>query len=926
MIRVFTGNRPLKLLLLSGIILFTASVAFTKPLSITGKIAGRVTDTNTGEALPYVNVVIDGTSVGAATDLDGYYSILNIAPGTYNLKVSAIGYSPLRIEGVKVSIDLTSTIDIQLTESSVELSQVVVLAERPLVTKDLTASTSVIGSDEIASLPVTEFQEVLQLQAGVVNGHVRGGRSGEIVYAIDGVPVTDVFDGSTVVDVNANAIEELQFISGAFNAEYGKALSAYVNIATKEGGNDFTGMVTTYFGDYLSSHTNIFRGINQFNPNSIHNYEVNFTGPIYKDLITFYVNGRYNYFGGWMYGKRVFNPWDLTINNGSSLPIEERYSIQATGDGKLVPMNWNEKIYLQGKLTFKPFSTLKINYNYILDNNEYKEYDHTFSYNPDGDYKRFRNGYTNILGITHSLSASTFYQANVSYFYKTYKHYVYEDVNDSRYTHKSLLTQEPDDVPSFRTGGTQAGHMNRSTGTLGFKIDLTSQVTKSHLLKIGAELNQHRLAYNNITLIQDGSLQEPTVSGNPFAKLHIPDINDPNENYSIDYYIRKPVEFSAYLQDKIELVDMIVNIGVRFDYFRPDGQLLVDPSDPDIYRPRKEVNAAKTLEERRSYWYKKPIDKFQLSPRLGIAFPITDRGVLHFSYGHFFQIPNFDYLYRNQEYKFGSGTGNLGIVGNPDLKPEQTINGEVGLQQALTDNITIDLTGYFRDIRNLTGTRADEIRFYGGTESYSQYVNSDFGFVKGVVFSLSKNYSDGWSASIDYTFQIAKGNASDPSAIRNQIASGQRPEVQLIRLSSDQTHTVNATFSYTSEDHWGFSVIGQYGSGFPYTPSQSMDISELLTNSELMPPSYNVDVKLYKDIFVFGWRFDFFARIYNLFDIKNELNVYTDSGTANFTLQEYLQKQKNLPAIVNTIDEYYRNPTYYSEPRRIEFGVSIFLK
>jgi len=926
MIRVFTGNRHSGLLLLAGIILFAAVSAFPRPLSVTGKIAGRVTDAGTGEPLPFVNVLIDGSSIGSATDIDGYYAILNVSPGVYDLKASAIGYSPVMVQGVKVSIDLTSTVDIQLTESSVELTQVVVLAERPLVTKDLTASTALIGSDEIASLPVTEFQEVLQLQAGMINGHVRGGRSGEIVYAIDGVPVTDVFDGSTVVDVNANAIEELQFISGAFNAEYGKALSAYVNIATKEGSNNFSGMVTTYFGDYLSNHTNIFRGIDQFKPTAIRNYEANFTGPVFRDIITFYVNARYNYSGGWMYGKRVYNPWDITVNKGSEFDPAERYIIQATGDGEYVPMNYNEKIYLQGKLTFKPFSTLKINYNYVLDFNEYKEYDHSFSYDPDGDYKRFRNGYTNILGITHSLNPSTFYQANVSYFYKTYKHYVYEDVNDPRYTHKSLLTQQPTDVPSFRTGGTQAGHMTRSTGTLGFKLDLTSQVTKVHLVKMGVELNQHRLAYNNMTLLQDNSLNEPDKSMNPFAKLHVPDKNDSSENYAVDYYVRKPLEFSAYIQDKIELVDMIVNLGVRFDYFDPDGQLLVDPTDPDIYRPRKDENKAKTISERRTYWYKKPTAKYQISPRLGIAFPITDRGVLHFSYGHFFQIPNFDYLYRNQEYKFGAGTGNLGVVGNPDLKPEQTINGEVGLQQALTDEITIDLTGYFRDIRNLTGTRADEIRFPSGTESYSQFVNSDFGFVKGIVFSLNKNYSNGWSASVDYTFQIAKGNASDPAAIRDMIAGNLRPEVQLIRLSSDQTHTVNATFSYNSEDHWGFSLIGQYGSGFPYTPNQSMNISELLTNSEIMPYTYNVDLKLYKDIFLFNWRFNLFARVYNLFDVKNQLNVYTDSGTADFTQTEQTYKNQNLPAIVNTVDEYYRNPLYYSEPRRIEFGVSIFIK
>jgi outer membrane receptor for ferrienterochelin and colicin len=282
-------------------------------------------------------------------------------------------------------------------------------------------------------------------------------------------------------------------------------------------------------------------------------------------------------------------------------------------------------------------------------------------------------------------------------------------------------------------------------------------------------------------------------------------------------------------------------------------------------------------------------------------------------------------LYVHPEFKFGPGTNNLGIAGNSNLKAQQTISGEVGVQQAFTDDITIDLTAYFRDIRNLAGTRADEIRLPGGSSSYSQYVNSDFGFVQGIVFTVTKRLSNNWAATIDYTFQSAKGNASDPAATRNQLAGGERPEVKLIKLNWDQTHTANVTFSYASEDDWGFSLIGQYGSGFPYTPTSSLNLSTLLTNTELRPGSINVDMRAYKD-FVFGdFRLSLFTRIYNLFDIKNEVNVYYDSGTADFTNDEFLRRNDDNPdKLVNTLDEYYRNPTYYSEPRRVEVGATFF--
>lgn len=920
-----------------------------------GKLAGRVVDGNTDEPLPFVNILVEGTNLGAASDIDGYYSIIGVPPGEYSVRASAIGYNSQTIQQLRVSIDLTTEANFQLFEASIELKEdVVVVATRPLVTKDLTSSTAIISSDDISVLPVTEFQEILELQAGIVGGSVRGGRRGEVVYAIDGVPFTDVYDGSTVVDVSASSIQELQFISGAFNAEYGKALSGYVNIATKDGNNKFEGSVTSYLGDYLSSNTRVFRDVNNFNPTAIRNFEGNLSGPIIENTLFFYINARYIYFGGWINGQRNFNPWNITINNGAAFPIEERYILsaneQGVGNGEMVPMNWNEKIYGQGKLTFRPFNDIRLNYTYILDDVEYRDYDHSFAYNPDGDYKRFRTGHTNLLSLTHTVGANTFYTASLSYFFKRYKQYVYENPFDDRYTNDILLNQQPAEVPSFKTGGTQAGHFKRLTSTYGAKVDFTSQLDKINMIKFGVETNYHNLGFDDINLMQPLDVEDPRVTLNPYVIRFVPDINDPDENLNINRYIRKPYEISAYIQDKIELSEMIINVGVRADYFEPDGQVLTDPTDPDIYRPRRleniytgdtngdgklgEGDQVKTIAQRRSArvmpdgsvqpWYKDASVKIQFSPRLGIAFPITDRGKIYFSYGHFFQIPNFERLYSNPEYKFGAGTGNLGIAGNPDLKPQQTISGEVGLQQALTDELTIDITGYFRDIRFLTGTRADEIRLPGGSSSYSQFVNSDFGFVKGVVLTVNKRLSQNWSATIDYTFQSAKGNASDPAATRNQLAGGEQPEIQLIPLDWDQTHTVNATFAYSSEDDWGLSLIGSYGTGFPYTPSQSFNLSSLLINSELKPSSLNVDLRAYKDFTLGPLRLSIFTRVFNLFDISNELDVYTDSGTADFSINEYLRRREGNPELVNTIDEYYRNPGFYSEPRRVEVGATLF--
>lgn len=890
-----------------------------------GKITGHVLNAGTKEPMPYVNVMIEGSSMGAATDINGYYMIQDVPPGSYNLRASAVGFKTTVVEGVNVSIDLTTTIDIKMGESNITVGEQVVVARRPPITKDLTASTAIIDASKISKLPVTEFQQVLNLQAGVVGGSVRGGRAGEVAYAIDGVPVTDVYDGSTVIDVNPSTIQELQFVSGAFNAEYGRALSGYVNIATKDGGDKFRGSLTSYLGGYLSSHANIFPFINRVNALNTKDLEGSLSGPILKDKLTFFTDARYNYAGGWLYGQRIFNPWDITVDNGSIQPLETRYTIQHTGDSAVVPMNWNQSMYWLGKVTYKPIPDVKLSYSYILDRAGFQTYDHSFSFDPGGNYNRFNNANTNSLSLTHTLSSTTFYQLSLSYFFKEYKYYVYSNVNDPRYTNVLLLTQQPQEVPSFRTGGTQNEHFRRTTGSYNLKADLTSQVTPHHQVKVGVDLTRYTLTLDDFYLLQPSGLVSPSTSMQPFVQMRVPDPNNPDENLSINQYVHNPTELSAYAEDKVEFKSIIINVGVRFDYFSPDGVVLNDRSDPDIYRPLEPQHIADPLSKRLTYWYRKATSKYQISPRLGVSFPITDRGAIHFSFGHFFQVPNFDYLYQNPGYKFGPGTGNLGIAGNPDLKPEQTISGEVGIQQALSDDIKFDLTGYFRDIRNLTGTRADEIILYGGSGRYSQFVNSDFGFVKGITLTLTKRLSDNWAATLDYTLQTAKGDASDPAAIRNELANGTQPEVQLIPLDWDQRHTVNATFTYLSPSAWGFSVVAKYGNGFPYTPMQSLDISDLLTNSQLKPSSFDIDLRANKDFTCRNYRISLFARVYNVLDALNQLNVYNDSGTADFTESQYNLDQEHLPAVVNTVDQYFTNPSYYCEPRKIEIGFSVFI-
>ncbi|HEY9166924.1 MAG TPA: TonB-dependent receptor [Candidatus Kryptonia bacterium] len=913
----------------------------------TGKISGRVLDATTKEAIIGASVIIVGTTLGAATDLDGNYTILNIQPGTYTVRASAVGYRAVVSQNNRVSIDLTTSVDFDLSESAVQTEAVIVTAERPLVQKDMTSSTAVVDNTQIQQMPVTSFQDVLNLQAGIYtdhNGtlHARGGRGGEVSYTIDGVPVTDSYDGSTVVDVNKNSIQEMQVVTGAFNAEYGQAMSGIVNIATKTGGDDIHGMATAYSGGYVTSHSDIFNGLGKVNPLGTNWLEGSLDGPIIKDQLFFYLDARYYYDDGDLYGIRKFNTSDISITTD---PSSLNWIINHTGNGKTVPLAPYMEGYGQGKITYKFTPEVQLSYNFILDNSRGKDFDWNYKYNPDGELSNFKKGYLNTVNLTQTLNASTFYTFAVSYYFRDYREYLdtaayslsdlfsRQDPFNQKYVHQSLLVAPEG---TFYTGGTNMAHNIHNTDTYLAKFDITSQVTQTHMLKFGLEFDQYQLFLHSINLQMSpvDINRNPAVDGNPY--LIGPVVVPPISNQNNLMYLHKPQQASAYLQDKMEYNSLIVNFGLRLDWFHPDGQVLSDPSDPNIYLPLKPQNQdsivapggtpEQAVAARMKYWYKNATNKWQLSPRLGAAFPITERGIVHFSYGLFFQMPNFDELYENPGYKLNvtGGSTNLGVIGNPDLKPEQTTSGELGLQQQLTDDISIDVTGFFRDIRNLAGT-LNEIQYvYGGSAIYSQYVNTDFGFIKGLVFTIDKRFASGISATVDYTFQVAKGDASDPKTAFNLRNSGTLPETQLIPLDWDQRHTLNATLNYNNSADWGASFIFQFGSGTPYTPqlTSTSNVGELMYNSGAKPATYDLSMRVYKDFRFGSSTFTVFARVDNVLDMKNATNVFTDSGEPDWSLYEEHLLASNPSQRVASIQDYYTRPDYYSPPRRIQLGLT----
>ncbi|MDO8550688.1 MAG: carboxypeptidase-like regulatory domain-containing protein, partial [Ignavibacteria bacterium] len=596
---------------------------------VTGKIAGKVTEAQSGEPLIGINIIIEGTTQGAATGLDGTYIINNVQPGTYNLVFSGVGYQKKIVTNVTVSSDFTTNIDVVLSSEAIGLETIVVEATKPLIRKDLTSSHTTIDNTQIETLPVESIEQILSLQAGITKGaggelHIRGGRSNEIAYNVNGVSINNLFsrtdeDGDFIgtsrnVQISTNAIQELSVVSGTFNAEYGNALSGIVNTITKEGGSKYKGSISYYTGDYLSTNDDIFLNIADLSIINNQVAEGTFGGPIpfTDDVLTFFLSGRYDYDRGYLYGLRQHTIYDSVFRSVND-PNDIRLS--QTGDNSIVSMNPSKDYNLTGKFTIKPFSTLKLNYNVVYSNSEWQTYNHDYKYNPDANYNRLEWGLINSFEIRHALSGSTFYSLLGSYSIYDFKRYLFPllDQSGNEVTYRpgmglDGLHADPRYQPehkdnkvspyTFASGGTLDEHFYQRSNSYEVKFDITSQVTNQHEIKFGIKGKHDIMDFEEFE-VQRNSTQylTPTILG--------PETN------SHDLYIKKPVQYSAYIQDKMEFTSMIINAGLRFDYFDSQSQ-----HAPDINTPRSNFQDADA--------------KTMVSPRIGISFPITDRGIIHF--------------------------------------------------------------------------------------------------------------------------------------------------------------------------------------------------------------------------------------------------------------------------------------------------------
>ncbi|HEX9739715.1 MAG TPA: carboxypeptidase-like regulatory domain-containing protein, partial [Ignavibacteriaceae bacterium] len=556
----------------------------------TGKLSGKVTDEN-GEPLIGANVLIDGTNQGAATDFEGYYSILNIRPGTHTVNFRYIGYQSKIIQNIIINADKTTSIDVTLNSEIIEGETVTIVAEKPIVEFNQTSSVKNISSGDIESLPVQSLSDIVNLQAGSVQTtdgefHIRGGRGGEIQFQVEGISINNPFNNQSSLSLDRSIIEEVSVVTGTFDAKYGQAMSGVVNTTLKSGSDKFAFSAEIYGGDYLPFDNDTYPNNKDFLPYTLQNYQLTLSGPTYIPATTFLISGRRFHNNGFLYGERKFMPTDTNdIADGLIYP---------TGDGEIVSMNPYNEWSGQFKITNNSLDNITVSYVGIANYLWGKAYNFAYRFNPEGlkDWNTFSINHG--FDFTHTLSNDMFYKLSARHNLYDYKEYKYESIYDPRY----IEANAPESISGYEYGaviqGVDYGRNSQMTNFLIGKVDYTWQVNKSNYVEAGVEGQINELKFGPPgQLISTGGVLQPKEI----------DPIDPRFK-KVETY--KPVQGAAYIQDRIELGDLVVRAGLRYEYF-----------DPQAYVPSNLQNPANTISGVPGSVLVKSKIKHTLAPRLG---------------------------------------------------------------------------------------------------------------------------------------------------------------------------------------------------------------------------------------------------------------------------------------------------------------------
>ena len=872
----------------------------------TGKIAGIVIDADKNEPLAGVNIYLKDNSMGAASDADGYYVILNIPPGRYTLIAEMVGYKKTVMKDVKVSSDLTTKVNIRMEPTVLQGEEVVVSAKRPIIERDITSKESIIDAEMVKDSPITEISDMLTLQSNVVDiprtvegtsvgipyytdlgipqVHIRGGRVSETQYMIDGMPVSNPMYGELGLRMNKESVQEMQILAGSFNAEYGNAMSGMVNIVTKEGTQDWDAEV-----DYKTTKI----GTESDRLWDLQNLVLSLSGPVFGATFfsTFRIKESAN--AVWEFDNITYDPEhpDKTYLGYGKPRYVHPYDTKASWQ----PWGFDDTKDLLFKLTIPLATTMKLNLSGSGMVWHTKNYNFWWQYNQDSRNENLHKTLNLSIILNHTLSNNTFYTLGISRFYKSRQQRVYRWINgektelipaplDPSEVDSSLMdyyyrSSEPSDpyYSEFKIGDDEYWTDEFQT-TYNLKFDLSSQLSYRHLIKTGIDVRYFDLDVNEQNQVHLG--------GGHYTNI----------------YKKSPIQIAFYIQDKMEYDYLILNAGLRIDYEKSEGSFWEEPTE---WKSKEK--------EAEPYW--------RIAPRIGAAVPVTEATIFHFNYGIFYQHAAYANRFRNPD-RARALTAIWPILGNPLLEPEETTAYEIGLKQRLGQDMLFEVNLWLKKTSNMVGT-VWVPQFTDKTHTNPQYgvfANLDYSSARGIDLTLKKRYSNYVGFELNYSYSLATGIREDQfQGYRSRHTPALMPAQERI-LNWNQPHVIRFNLYLRYPPDMGnkilrnmrFNLLYSGNSGFPYTPTTLYEEPIGPINSRQRPFQHYIDARLIKTFRFSSFSVSPYIEVDNLLDTKNIVFSYTTTGSTT-----------DPGDIYEGTTTYRDRPWYYGRRRQIRLGLNI---
>ncbi len=936
----------------------------------TGSILGKMIDEETKGPLPFGNVSIVGTTLGVMTREDGTFLLPNIPAGVHQVMGSYLGYEDRVIKEFRIQAGVAADLILPMTPTIAAETEVIeVTGEKALVEVDLTATTRTITSEEIKSAPVTTVKDVLVQQAGVTieddEIHIRGGRSDETQYRIDGVVVKDLISGrSGGGEVAASSVSEINVITGGYNAEYGDALSGVIDIKTREGGDSLR-----TFTEWKSDHFPVVGGIYKH----FRRDEVNFRseGPepithLLLPLLGWEPPGRITYFlslnavfaDGYLPGSGSGNPGPALVDGGDlARTLRSSYEDNLLG-GKFryLSDNWSPRLSndwrLFSKLTWRLGNRDKLNFtlskNLTIDHGfndppivrrdvtEDTNYPWAYSQRLDHYYTYTKDNSLFSIAWNRLWSRTTTTNARFSRTFSSYHQDVfgrlwfgdegYEEGDDFALPNcgdsldvdgdgsPDSLVSGPCDRPYFVDTGDAPRWHDRFIESYSTYVEMTRKLGKRNTLTTGWENSLHNVQY---------------------VDIRFPWVEDPNNlGGSHDLYHVYPTTGAIFVQDGFEFEGFIGNVGLRYDYWFPGEQ--ADEAVKD--RSRANYNRAIELEyekDTRSLFGRRY--KGSLLPRLAVSHPITDHTHLFLNYGHFSQRPSYFYVYS----KIASvSSEDFPLVGNLNLNPERAVQYEMGLRHEFSRTLSGDITFFYKDIYDYPTS----IRFSKpGQGDFFIYINNDFARSRGFELQLKKRRNPFLSGSVAYSFSVATGKASDPNQTQIlQQTEGAFSEIGLeegylwwnrphkLSISIDYAvsertapEKVPAVFGMRLPRDWFINLYYLVRSGRAYTPEDEQGIETAKKFSANAPFNSTLDVRAEKGFRISGSRLKLGIEGRNILNKRFPTRVDPSTGDVPTIGVGQNQQIPSDPEARESDRIRFQDPSWYSPPRSIWVGLGV---